>query len=142
MSERVNVKLILHPASHVNRRTWELFLLIVQTRKPKCRAVNTRSIQGHKSHAVPGLEPKDLSLTASLCSFNTTLFTALYNPQDCQGDSNYVINQLMILLPWTHVCRMYVCMYDVCMHGVGNQTWDSYVLGTCFTPLYSLCSYF
>lgn len=63
VGERMNVKLILHLGSHVHRKTWALFLFIVQTRKPKWRAVNT-SIHGHKSDAVPGLEPKDLSLTA------------------------------------------------------------------------------
>lgn len=73
--------------------------------------VNT-SIQGHRSNAVAVLEPKELSLTACLCS--SILFTALHNPQDYQGDSSYVINQLMILLPWTQVCRMHVCMYE-CM---------------------------
>lgn len=122
---------ILYPASHVNRRTWVLLLFIVQTRKPKCRAVNT-SIRGHRSNAAPGLEPKALSLTAHLCSFNDALCTALHKAQD----SNYVINQLTTLQPWTHVCRMYICMY-ACMHSVRNWTWYSYVYAPHHIPLFA-----
>lgn len=118
----VNGTLILHPASHVNRGPWVLLLFTVQTRKPVPSSEHVHP--GSQSNVAP--EPKALSLTAPLCSFSDALCTALHKARD----SNYVINQLTILQPSTHVCRMYACMY-ACMHA---QCWELNLVFSCVCP--------
>lgn len=92
--------------SCVHARTWILLLSVVQTRGLKCRVVNTPRVK----EAMLGVEPKDLSPTALCSSMNAALFTALHNPQDCQGDFNYVINQSRSFYHVHMYAGSYVCM--------------------------------
>lgn len=74
----------------------------------KCRAVITTRVTKVMLHL--GLNLKTCHPTDHLCFSNAALFTALDNPQDCQGDFNYVINQSRSFYHVHTYAGIYVCM--------------------------------